>query len=97
MLKHENPLAHIHFFISFSPSLLGQMEKGFLQVGLSGSPSFDTNASGLQDGLFDGSVDYSLTNRFSIGLMPYYGFTKNEVTYIYNAALIQPVYYTEPT
>ncbi len=83
------------FLIGYSPSLLGQIEKGSWQVGLSGAPLFDTNASGLQGGLFTGSVDYSFSNRFAIGLMPYYGFTKNEVTYIYNTVLNQHVHYSE--
>lgn len=42
------------------------------------APLFETNMSGLQGGLFTANVDYTLTKRLSIGLMPFYGHTKNE-------------------
>ncbi len=94
-MKIKNLIFAFIFTVSINSSLLGQIKKGSWQIGLSGSPLFDTNISGLQGGLFSGNVDYSLSDKFSIGLMPYFGFTKNEVTYIYNTVLDQPVYYSK--
>ncbi len=65
-------------FLFCSSSLFGQIEIGSWQMGVSGAPLFDTNMSGLQGGLFTANVDYSLTPKFSVGLMPFYGFTINE-------------------
>lgn len=65
-------------FLFCTSSLFGQIEKGSWQIGLSGAPLFETSNSSYQGSLFTANVDYSLTKRLSLGLMPFYGYIKSE-------------------
>lgn len=80
--------AFITFFI-FNAPLFGQIQKGSWQIGLSGAPLLELNASGYIGSLFTANVDYALTKRLSIGIMPFYGYTKTEYPVGYNQISMQ--------
>jgi len=92
-MKSINQSILIFILTLFSFSALAQIEKGSWQIGINGAPLVDTYVSKVSGGLFSVNVDYFLSNRMSVGIAPYYGFTRDVGHYGYDLITMQPVGY----
>lgn len=67
-----------------------QIEKGSWQIGISGAPLFELNSSGWNGTLLNLNVEHSFSNRFIVGLHPYYALTDEKMKYAFDLISGQP-------
>ncbi len=74
----------------FSGSSDAQIQKYSWQAGLSVAPLFELNSSGLNGKLFNLHGEYSFSNRFILGIQPYYACTNEKMIYAYDLIHEEP-------
>jgi len=80
-------ISHIFFLVS---TAFSQIQKNTWQAGLSFSPLFELNSSGLNGVLVNLHGEYSFSNRFIFGIQPYFAFTDEKMIYAYDLLLQEP-------
>ncbi len=85
----------ISFLLSVNSLLFAQIGKNSWQIGAHGAPLIETGCSCVSGGLLTINADYFLSEKFAIGLVPYYGFTENEGHYGFDLTSMRPWGYSK--
>ncbi len=83
-MRSKRLLYLLFFSLIISYNSFSQIQKGSIQVGLSGAALFELNSAGLNGGLINLHGEYSISNRFIVGIQPYYALTDEKMTYAYD-------------